>query len=328
MSSHNIHDIFTRVDSTLPLAQVLKDTAKAFALGEIQKATPIVTGYQDCNIDLETSKGKFVVKIFASDKTKQRVTDVVTGYVKSKKAGIPVPALVEATDGSFLLETPGATHTSTICVFSYFEGKPLTKTPVTDEDLIALTKMTAVMHGMQKPITRYYDTMGIANIATEYKKKSEALSPDEQAKITPIVNKVTRLNLSTFPQSIIHGTLEKENVLKNSAGELCLLDLGCMDYNASVLDIATMLANFTLYISDEKRKHISQLIIDTYQQSRTLTPLELTALPALIRAQYAAYIIAMTYHMRKEHDMTKQTQTWLDRGWDGIKAYASVRKLF
>lgn len=327
MSSHNIHDIFTRVDSTLPLTQILAKAARTFNLGAIKKTTPILTGYQDCNIDLETDKGRFVIKIFSADKTKQRITDVTGGYIKSKKAGIPVPILLETTDGGHLMEIAGANHPSYACAFAFFEGKPLTKTPVSDEDIVTLTRIMATMHRMQKPIHRYYDTMGIINIAAEYKKRSDALLPGEQTLIIPIINKIQRMNLSAFPQSIIHGTLEKENVLKNSSGELCLLDLGCVDYSASVLDIATFLANFTLYVTDEKRKHITRLVIDTYQAERPLTPSELTALPTLIRAQFAAYIIGMTYHMRRKHDMTKQTQTWLDRGWDGLKTYTNVRKL-
>jgi len=164
--------------------------AGSFALGDIVKVTPILTGYQECNIDLETSKGRFVVKIFSSDKTKQRITDVIAGYIACKKTGVPVPTLMEATDGSYLMEIAGAAHPSYACVFVYVEGKPLTKTPVTDEDVVALAKMAAAIHGLHKPTSRYYDTMGIANIAAEYKKHAEALSSDEQARIIPIVNKV------------------------------------------------------------------------------------------------------------------------------------------
>lgn len=328
MSSHkNPHDIFSRVDTTLTLSQLLDLATNAYNLGGIQKSTPILTGYQDCNIDLETSHGRFVVKIFSSEKTKQRISDVLAGYISCRKLGINVPLLRETTAKQTYLELSGVAHPLYLSVFEYFEGKPLTKTPVTTEDLIAISGMIAKIHQLHKPIPNYYDTLGIISVAREYKNKSEALSSDEQTKIVPVINKFQRINLKALPQSIIHGTPEKENILKSAGGELCLLDLGCMDYNASVLDIAVFIANFTLYVSEEKRAHIIRTIIDAYNAIRPITPAEMTILPALIRAQYAAYIIGMSFRMRREHDMTKQTQTWLDRGWDGLRSYAAVRKI-
>lgn len=322
-----MNDIFTRVDSVTALPQVLEQIALAYGLGAIVTSSPILTGYQDCNIDLSAANGRFIIKIFASDKTKERIDDVITGYTTLRKNGVAVPLLKTTTDGHTLWETPGNQHASYACVFEYFEGKPFTKTQPTDADIASLTAMLAKIHSTKHLTPHYYDTMGIVNLVSEYKLKSGALSSDELSKISPVVSHLQRIPIATFPKALIHGTPEKENVLKNANGELCLLDLGCMDYNAAIIDIATLIANFALYVTEEKRKHLIRLVLDTYNSTRQITPAELTALPSLIRAQYAAYIIAMTHHMRKDHDMTKQTQIWLDRGWDGLKAFTNVRKL-
>ncbi|MCL4200084.1 phosphotransferase [Patescibacteria group bacterium] len=322
-----MNDIFTRVDSVTALPQVLEQIAVAYGLGAIATSSPILTGYQDCNIDLSAANGRFIIKIFASDKTKERIDDVITGYTTLRKNGVPVPVIKTTLDGRTLWETPGNQHTSYACVFEYFEGKPFTKTQPTDHDIASLTTMLANIHNTKHLTPHYYDTMGIVNLPGEYKLKSGALSAEELSKISPVVSQFQRIPVATFPKTLIHGTPEKENVLKNANGELCLLDLGCMDYNAAILDIATLIANFALYVTEEKRKQFIHLILDTYNNTRQITPAERAALPSLIRAQYAAYVIAMTYHMRKNHDMTKQTQVWLDRGWDGLKAFTHVRKL-
>ncbi|HLD25323.1 MAG TPA: phosphotransferase [Patescibacteria group bacterium] len=308
-------DFFSRVDSRTPLPDLLKHVAERFELGTVNHYEPILTGYQECNIDLTTTNGRYVVKIFSKEKTKLRIDDIIWGYMHLKK-DIPLPVIKPTKDGHHVLEIPGPSY---LCVFDYFEGKPLTQTPITDADLSSLTLSLSSLHKNPKTIDHYYDTMGIVNVAREYALKKDALFPDEQSLIEPVITKLQRIKLSSFRQSIIHGSMEKENVLKNSAGELCILDLGCMDYNASILDIATFIANFTVYLNEEKRKNFTELILTTYQQSHPLTRDELTALPTLIRAQYVAYIIVMTHKMRKLHDMTKQTQTWLDRGWGGLK---------
>ena len=310
-----MQDFFSRIDSSLSLPALLDTVAGEFSLGTTLKYVPILTGYQDCNIDLETTEGKYVVKIFSREKSKERIDDIIWAYTSAAKLGIPVPKLL------------GVSHSVRACIFHYFEGKPLTRTPGTDTDFITLTNGMAKIHTMTRSIRHYYDTMGIVNVSEEYAKKNAALSTEEQSTIIPIINKFHKIKLATFPQSIIHGTFEKENVLKNQDGTLCLLDFGSMDFNASILDIATFIANFTQYADPIKRNHIIHLILETYQKSRPLTPPELTALPTLIRSQHAAYVINMSYHMRIEHDMTKQTQSWLDRGWDGLRAYEKVSRI-
>lgn len=320
-------DFSRRVGSTLDLPRILEVTARSCSLGDILASAPILTGYQDYNMDLTTSRGRYVVKIFSEEKSKERIDDVMWAYAHSRALEVPVPALCPTADKRNLIEIPGVPHPSYLCVFEYFAGKPLTRVPITDTDLETLTKAMTTIHHISKTIHHYYDTMGIINLPEEFKKNSTALNPEELSTIAPIVAKLIRIKLSTFPHSIIHGTFEKENVLKNPAGDLCLLDFGCMDYNATVLDIATYIANFTLYLEKTKRDHVIHLILDTYQKVRSLTPSERAALPTLIRSQYAAYVVGMTYHMRIDHDMTKQTQAWLDRGWDGLRMYDKDKRI-
>lgn len=322
-----MNDIFSRVDSSVPLPQVLETVVRDFQLGPVEKFVPILTGYQDCNIDLHTSGGRFVVKLFSSEKTQERINDVIAGYISCQAAGVPIVPLKTSIHGAQRFEIPGKHHPSYGCVFEYIEGKPFTKTPVTDADLVAMSQALARIHTIRKTVRRYYDTMGIINAPHEYKLKQDALSSDEQSQIAPVISKLSRITFSGFHHGIIHGSMEKENILKNTNNEICILDLGCMDYAPTILDIATLIANMTLYTTDEKKRHIIHEIITAYTSNVSLDTTELTALPTLIRGQYAAYIIGMTHRMRKEHDMTKQTQTWLDRGWDGLKAYADIRKL-
>ncbi len=321
-------DPLHRIDIALSPDEVIKKAASEFQLGEVQAFSVIPAGYQECNIDLRTTSGRFVVKIFSREKTKHRIDDVMWGYSRFHKLGSLLPNPKAIKDGSHVLEIPGGTQPAFLAVFDFFAGKPLTQTPVTDADIVVITQAVAIIHKSPKTIGRYYDTLAIMNLEAEYEKKSDALFADEIALIKPVIAKLHKLKISSFRHSIIHGSVEKENVLKNAEGTLCLLDLGCMDYNASVLDIATFIANFSAYLTEEKRNNLIQRILEAYQQSIPLTFPELAALPTLIRAQCATYVIGMSYRMRKDHDMSKQTQTWLDRGWDGLRTFANLNKLY
>jgi len=321
-------DPIHRIDTALPIDDVVKKAAIAFGLGDILTYSVIPTGYQEYNIDLTASSGKFIIKIFSHDKPRSRITDVIWGYTRLASLGVPLPTLKTIHDNGYIMEIPAVRQAASfLCVFEYFTGKPMTQIAATDADLATLTRALITIHKTKKTIGRYYDTLGIANLEAEYEQKGDALFPDETALIKPVISKLHKIPVASFHQSIIHGSMEKENVLKNTGGSVCILDLGCMDYNASVFDIATYIANFSAYLPESKRINVTNVILTEYQKSLPLTPAELAALPALIRAQYAAYIVGMTHHMRKDHDMSKQTQTWLDRGWDGLRAYANVKSL-
>ncbi len=321
-------DPIHRIDTALPIDDVVKKTTLSFQLGDVLTYSVIPTGYQEYNIDCSTSSGRFIVKIFSHDKPRSRIEDVIWGYTRFASLGAPFPALKTQQDSGYILEIPAVRQAASyLCVFEYFAGKPMTHVAVTDADLITITETLITIHKTKKTIGRYYDTLGITNLETEFEKKGAALFPDETALIKPVIAKLHKLRTSSFRQSIIHGSIEKENILKNAAGSVCVLDLGCMDYNASVCDIATYIANFSSYLPEAKRVNAIHLILSHYQKSLPLAPEELAALPTLIRAQYAAYIVGMTHHMRKDHDMSKQTQTWLDRGWDGLRAYTNVKSL-
>lgn len=317
----------TRIDILDPLEAVLTSVAGAFQLGSLTAFSLIDIGFQDGNVDITTSNGRYVVKIFSSEKTKKRIEDVVWGYTTFGKSGIPLPIIRKSADGNHIYEVPGKNHPSYLCVFDFFEGKPLTATPVADADLAAISRMLPVIHRSTRSIEPFYDAMSIANMQNEFSQKKDVFFADELELLQPVIKEFRTVKFATLRQSVIHGTIEKENILKNGNGELCLLDLGCMNNGTAVSDLATFIANFSVYQTDPKRSQTVSTILDAYNEVLPLTKEELKVLPILVRIQYASYIIGMTHHMRKEHDMSKQTQNWLDRSWFGLRAYRNMKHI-
>jgi Ser/Thr protein kinase RdoA (MazF antagonist) len=320
-------DSYSRVGSTLPLPTVIQQIVHIYALGDVTSIAAIPGGYQDYVVDVTTNQGRFIVKIFSKEKPTERIHDILWAHAAFTKADLPCVMPLHTTEKQSYIQIQDGNGALSASVFPFIAGKTLTRTPVTDTDLEVLTKTLITIHNTPHILHQYYNPLGIMNLPAEFAGKQQALTPDEVSLISPIIAKLHKLKLSSLPQSIIHGSMEKDNVIKDTTGTMHVLDFGSVDYNASVLDIATYVANFTLYVDPVRRIQIIHHILDTYQTSRTLTPPELSALLTLIRSQYAAYVVGMTYRMRKEHDMTKYTQTWLDRGWDGLRAYAGVKRI-
>lgn len=320
-------DSYSRVGSTLPLPTVIQQIVQTYALGNVMSIAAIPGGYQDYMADVTTSQGRFVIKIFSRKTPTERINDILWAHAAFTKADLPCLMPLPTKEKQSYVPIQDGNGTLHASIFPFITGKTLTRTPVTDTDLVTLTKTLITIHNTPHVLYPYYNPLSIVNLPAEYADKQQALTPDEVSLISPIIVKLHKLKLSSFPQSTIHGSMEKDNVIKDTVGTMYIGDFGSIDHVASILDIATFIANFTLYVDPVRRIHIIHHILNTYQTSRTLTSPELSALLTLIRSQYAAYVVGMTYRMRKEHDMTKYTQTWLDRGWDGLRTYAGVKRI-
>lgn len=313
-----MNDFLFRVDVAGTLENLLARVVIDFRLGSIQSHKLLSDGYQELNVLITTNNGRFVVKIFSKEKTLQRIQDNVWGYCTFREEGVPLPVLRKTTSGKYIFSTKGRRRMTYLIIMEYYDGSYLYPRNATDNDICLLTDYMASIHSYTKRIHRYYDTMGIVNLVSQYNKFKSYLPPDLQVLVKPVVKEFSSLHLKELPHSIIHGTFEPGNILKNSCGELCLLDLGCMDYNASIVDIATFLANYTIDFSPDEKQKRTVKILTIYQKILPLTKQELHALPILVRAQYATILIRTNYYIQKKHDQSQQTKEWFSFGRRGL----------
>lgn len=300
--------LFSRVDIAGSLEDLLMRVATNYRLGSIQSHKLLPDGYQELNVLVTTTSGRFVVKIFSKEKSLQRVQDNVWGYLTFKEKGVPMPVLQQNTNGEYILSTKGKRRTTHLCVTDYFDGSYLHTKDASDSDIRLLAEHMATIHSHTKRIHRYYDTMGLVNLLTQYKKFRSYLSSNLLVLVEPVVKEFSSIHLGEFRHSIIHGTFESKNILKNKKGELCLLDLGCMDYNASIVDVATFLANYTIDMNKKDKQERINLFLTAYQTQHPLTAKEVRSLPILIRAQYATIVVRTNYYIRRKRDTSSQTR--------------------
>jgi len=313
-----MNPFISRTDIAGSLEDLLVRVADTYKLGSVRSHKILPDGYQELNILLDTSGGRFVVKIFSKEKTLERVKDNIWGYLTFRKVGVPMPILRQARNGDYLLQIKGESKKIYLCVMEFFNGFILHSKLATQKDIQALSNYMAIIHSHIHRIRRYYDTMGIVNVLSQFKQVHSYLKPNLLSLIHPVIEEFSSLQMGDFHQSIIHGTFEPENILKNSRGELCLLDLGCMDYNASIVDIATFLANYTVDLTELDRKKRIDIILETYNINHPLSSQELTAIPILVRGQYAVIALRTNYYIRKRHDKTKQTKHWYNFARKGL----------
>ena len=284
-------DILARTELQMPLESALERVSEAYRIGNILHYRIIQMGYEDANIILETIKGKYVLKIFSKIKILRKINDNVKGLVEFRKAGVPTPKLLKS-KGKYLLKI----GKSYLCLMEFFEGKSFEGRNVSEKELKNIVRFIAKIHGLKFKVKHNYDSWGVVNLIKEYKEKKRFLKAEDRKLIEPAVREFGKINFSKLRKSIIHGDLQRHHFLRNSNGKLCIIDLGCMDYNASVLDLAIFLALFFPVNSAEKCRKMYDFVLGKYNSIRKLTKEEAKSIPILIRATYAVYLIAANYN--------------------------------
>ncbi len=312
-------EILNRANLKVDLFTLVEKVSNHYKLGPISSFAPIEVGYEDLNIKLRAGNGAYVIKVFSKGKSYRVVKSYVRGLVEFAKVEIPCPEVLESKNG-LVYKFTESSSSAYLCVTIFFRGQSFSAQKITGADLVKLTRYISRIHQASFPITKAYDSWGTINLLREFDKKYSCLAKRDFDLVYPVVQAFSKLPFAKFTKSIVHGDLQKSNILKNSNGGYCILDLGCLDYNYSILDLAIFLSQFGYGNSLVKNKKIYKIVINEYMQSRELNEFELTALPDLIRATYAIYLISANYAIQSG-DTSSQTLNWLKRSRRGLALY-------
>jgi Ser/Thr protein kinase RdoA (MazF antagonist) len=311
--------IQSRISIEIPLDQLLVKVSNHFSLGKIVDFSIERTGYEELNVRIRTSKGVFLVKIFSKLKSKSTINDYIMGMLEFRKAGIPIPKLLSSASG-YLYKLEERKNTTYLCVMNYFTGKTFKHLAVAKNDVKRLTKYLTQIHALSFDIGMNYDSWGTAHLMDEYNSKSAHLSKEYVYLIEPVISEYKDINFDRFSKSIIHGDLQRTNVLRNQWQSYCILDLGVMNFSYSIIDLSIFIAHFCFdYISQKPFFNLSlyNQTIETYSLYRNLSEAELAAIPILIQATYAIYLVAANYSLENSNDY--QSIAWVEFGKSGLR---------
>lgn len=323
--SNNIKEVsslLSRVNLNLPLSELLAQISIEFGLGQVLTFDPIEIGYEELNLKLVTDMGIFIIKMFSKTKKDETIEDYIRGMISFREAGIPMPRLLKGKSG-YLFHSSGRNGDTFLCVMDYFLGKSFEERNPSEDDLFNLTKYIATIHKINLVINgSNYDSWGTMNLVEEFCKKKYTLSHEDLLIVQPLVDKFRDIDFSKFRKSVIHGDLQRNNILRNESGDYCILDLGCLNYAPSVIDLSVFLAVFCFSpnspVDNRKRYNI---VVSEYVREIHLSKIELHYLPTLIRATYATYLIASNYAYHVNNDRSNQTLKWMEYSHRGLEMF-------
>lgn len=318
----SLHKLLQRTSLRVPFEVFLDSLQSMYpTLGSINNCEPITVGYESANILIFTSKGEYFLKIFESDRERANIDALIRVHLESRKIAVPVPELVQGNNGYLSIFSQENIEIPYF-ITRKFEGETFERIEPSIEDMRVVCQYMALLNTLSFPVAEAYDSWGNKNLVQEYDKLQGFSKEKEQ--VSDIVEAVRSLPLSNFSQSVIHGDMQTKHVLKSRTGNYCILDFGCMSFDARVVEFSTFLAWFCF---SEKSWHdhseIYQSILTIYLATHHLSTEEVSSIPILIRAAYASYYLK-TCQLIAEGDLSDETKGWNASSFKLLQLSASL----
>ena len=223
--------------------------SKAYNLGKVKSLNPIAGGWVNYNYLLETSRGKFVVRILGSrikKETKMRLTNEfkILEYLHKNNFPYEIPYPIKNNEGKYLTEK----SKQLFWVYHYLEGSPIKD--YDDATIKSIAKALATYHQYVENV-KINDNRKVDSLTKTYKKykKMRMLKPDTPA------NKLVLENLGFFEESLkkikkikfdtkqvqIHYDFHKGNLLFDKKKVVGIIDFERFLYAPRILDITQLI---------------------------------------------------------------------------------------
>lgn len=310
---NDISKLLARTNLKYPLDEFLINVKALFpSIGNIKNTLPIMEGYEDANFILETSAGKFVLKIFLEERSLENIESYAKILRECENIGVPTTEiLLDFNNGLGFVENNNVK--TYFIITKYFEGQNFQNITPTLKDTKIVAVYLSKLNTLNFPVVETYDSWGNKNFGKEYELNKNNVTPEQNHLIQPIYEEFVKLDLTGFKKSVIHGDMQRKHVKKNSDGKYCILDFGCMAFDPKVIDLSTFLAWFCLQEDtwNDADKIYDQVVYE-YDRIHYLSDMEIESLPTLIRSSYAAYYLK-TSVLINEGDKSEETLDWHNR---------------
>ena len=244
-----------------------------YSLGKLNQRKYFSKGQAHTNIFLNTSKGKYVLKIL-SDRTEKVVqTDCeIVGFLR--KEGFPTIEIVPTVYNKLFLPIKDK-----YCfIYKYVVGEQV-NIPTTRQ-LDSVSKTLAQLH---KISLRYFKKFPASRVSKNFcldtaknsaKKLNSSLA---KTRLAWVKNELAKLDFPTnLTKSLLHRDFSQENILFKENRIFAVLDMDALGRGACVHDVASLIY-FWAWFKESKRKlnmSLAKKLVTLYEKERPLSLIE------------------------------------------------------
>lgn len=302
-------------------AQLAAHVARHYNLGSPGSSTTLTTGYEDCNIDLQASRARVVVKVFSPQRA-ALAARTVRLIASAQAAGVRHPRLHHDSAGNLVHRYAG----HQLIVMDFDPGRSLydLRRPPSPAELAAVITQAARIHAIDEHPDFVFDPWAITNIGPMAAETSRHVSPRLRRLVGQAVTKTARIDRTALPSALIHADLTKGNVLIGADGQATILDFAVANRLPRVQELAVIAANLTHGAPDPVPAR-ADAIAASYSASVPV-PLSRAEHKALHAFSLAATAMELLGALREWHNgnHSPETEYLISLGTAGLSDYLTA----
>lgn len=303
------------------LGVVVNGLAEAYEIGSPTNFSVIGIGYEDCNVVVQTTDGKYVAKIFSKDRDRAAIVRYSTIIEKVVEAGVNHPTLMKTANGESVYSDTQANGISMV-LMQFVEGQTFLELDCAPDakEQEAVIEQAAKVNKIDYRPPYFFDTWAIPNIKAMFERVKQFIEPTDLKFVEQAMAEYAEIPVDALPHCFVHGDFTKANVMRGSDGKIYVLDLSVANWYPRIQELAVIAANL-LY--DERGgaslRDRTKRILEMYNKLNPLTRVEEQHLYA-----YALADVAMEFmggHQEKfiKGNATEETEYWIHLGRNGLR---------
>ena len=300
-----------RINLKQPLDELSKQVCEEYGLGEFINNQLIEIGYEDYNYVLTTSSGKFVVKVFSSDRTNDDAHMLAQRATVAYENGVSSPKIHKTKDGETLFIFCLNNIEFRVLVMEYIDGSNfycLKQLPSEGELKIIATELAKLNNIEYKP-NFIYDKWAIVNFVEEYNKNISLVCDEDKPLIDQAYEMFKSCDFSKLKHGFVHGDIIETNVIKNKQGKLFFIDFSVSNYLPRIVDLAVTICDLCLDLENiHDAKQRAKIFVEAYEKTSPLSDYEKQALRKFIVCHQAITILETTREKEIEGNTTEENE--------------------
>lgn len=312
-------EFYDRINLNTNLDHISKEICKKYNLDDYISDELILVGYEDFNYILNTTKGKYCVKIFNKERTNKDVNNYIDRIELASTLNINTPKVYRVKNNCLQIIDIN-NNQYRLCVFEYVNGKSfydLNEIP-TEKEIKEIIKQMVYIHNAKLDSEYIYDKWTITNFIKEYKDKKNYSDKKYIDVFNKLTNQLEKVNFNKLVYSFVHGDIISSNVMKDKNNKLWIIDFAVSNYLPRIVDLAVTSCNLCLNpTSKAKTIESTKMILEEYQKYIKLNEYELETFPLFYDLANAMGILQISY-LNSIGETSNEDKFWLEESENGL----------
>lgn len=317
-------NFYERIHNVRNIKLIAQKVCEYYKLGELIEQKHIEIGYEDFNMIINTSKGKYFIKILNKSRPQSEQNRLVNIIEKAVDGNVRAPK-IHKVNGQSIFELKIDNNKLNIIVMDYIDGTNMLflNRDFTQNEIRDVTQEMAKINKIDFQVEPYYDEWTITNFKFEYNKKIDKLDSKDKELVTKVYEQMKDIDFTKFKMSYIHADIIKSNLILDTNNKIWLIDFSVLNYLPRIIELAV--AMFGICLTDDRVATINNIntLINEYNKHNKLEDYEIRNLPMAFNC-ISAMNILQTSFIKNTDETFEENEHWLLEGRKGIKLELSI----